>query len=119
MNRVKNTFLDVIKCIGIGSLIAIGIGLITGLISIAVTWGNLNITIEWIKRILYIVGGLSMFLSAGAFAQRDGTRPFIYNDQWKAHFKILNIGFVILVISFSVLAWGIMFHNFIDFGRVF
>ncbi|MDF2672105.1 MAG: hypothetical protein K0R09_370 [Clostridiales bacterium] len=119
MNWVKNTFFDVFKCIAIGTLIAIGIGMITGLIGIAITWGNLSTTIEWIKRVLYVIGGLSLFLSAGAFAQRDGTRPFIYNEQWKSHFKILNIGFVILIISFSVLIWGIMVHNFIDFGRVF
>lgn len=119
MNWVKNTFSDVLKCICIGSLIAIGIGIVTGLIAIISSWGNVNITLDWVKRVIYIIGGLGLFLSAGAFAQRDGTRPFIYNEQWKTHFKTLNIGFVILVISFSVVVWGMMIHNFIDFGRAF
>lgn len=119
MSRIKNTLIDVIKCMGIGSAIALGVGIIAGLIAIISSWGNVSITLNWIKRVIYIVGGLGMFLSAGSFAQRDGTRPFIYNDQWKNHFKILNIGFVILFISFSVVVWGIMVHNLIDFGRVF
>jgi hypothetical protein len=119
MNWIKNTFSDVLKCIGIGSLIAIGIGIITGVIAIIASGANLNLTLEWIKRVVYIVGGLGLFLSAGTFAQRDGTRPLIYNEQWKTHFKNLNIGFVFLAISFSIVVWGIMVQNIIEFGRVF
>lgn len=118
MRWVKNTLGDILKCIGIGSAIAIGAGIITGLIAAIASRGNMSIILDWIKRVMYIVGGLGMFLAGGAFAQRDGTRPFIYNDQWKAHFKILNIGFVILFISFSVVVWGMMVHNFIDFGSI-
>lgn len=119
MSWIKNTFFDVLKCIVIGSIIAVGIGIITGLIAIVSSWGNLSTTLDWIKRVIYIVGGLGLFLSAGTFAQRDGTRPLVYNEQWKKYFKTMNIGVVFLFISFSVVTWGMMVHNFIDLGRLF
>lgn len=50
MNWVKNTFSDVLKCICIGSLIAIVIGIIMGLIAIISSRGNLSLTLDWTKR---------------------------------------------------------------------
>jgi hypothetical protein len=41
LNWVKNTFSDVLKCICIGYLIAIGIGIVTGLIAIISSGGML------------------------------------------------------------------------------
>lgn len=118
MKWMKNIFFDIIKCIVIGSAIAIATGIITGIIAAISSRGDFSIILNWIKRATYIVGGLAMFLAAGAFAHRDGTRPFIYNDEWKAHFKILNIGFVILFIAFSIVSWGMMVQNYIELGRI-
>lgn len=119
MNRVKYLFVDLFKCIGIGFIISLAIAVITGLIAILFSWGNILLSLEWVKRVIYFIGGLGLFLSAGAFLQRDATRPFVYNEEWKAHFKIFNIGFVMMLISFSVLVFGMMVHNLLDFGRVF
>lgn len=119
MNWIKKAFFDILKCIGIGSIIAIAFGIVTGLIAIIASGGDTTLTLDWIKRVVYIIGGLGLLLSGGAFAQRDGTRPLVYEEQWKTHFKALNIGFVFLIISLSVVVWGMMVHNLIDFGRIF
>jgi hypothetical protein len=119
MKHVKYLFMDILKCAGIGVAISLAIAIITGLLAILFSWGNIPLSMEWIKRVVYFIGGLGLFLSAGAFIQREGTRPFVYNEEWKAHFKIFNFGFVVMLISFSVIVCGMIVQNLLEFGIIF
>lgn len=115
MKSLKYIIMDILKCMLIGSAIAIGVSLITGLITILVTWGNIGVTLDYIKFIIFLIGSLGLLLAGGAFAQREGTRPFIYDEQWKTYFKKLNIGFVILFICSTIILWGVLVYNLIFF----
>lgn len=103
-----NFFKDILRCAYIGICISAGVLLLVGLILPIIIGFDIFRIFDGAKNVLYFAGSLGLFLSAGFFMKRDGTRPLVYKDKWKKYFKKLNIGFVIMFVSLSIIIMGII-----------
>lgn len=114
MKSILYLIKDILKCIIIGVIISLGLSLLASLVLI-ILYGNKTVSIlEGIKSVNYFFGAMGMLLSGGFFMKRDGTRPFIYKEEWKGHFKKMNIGFVIMFIGMAVIAFGVVIQCYIE-----
>lgn len=66
-----------------------------------------------VKNAAYYVSALGLMLSAAFFITRDGTRPLIYNDEWRKHFVVLNLALVIMFISFTIGISAMIFQGLV------
>ncbi|MCX7904935.1 MAG: hypothetical protein N2486_10560 [Caloramator sp.] len=114
MSKIRLFIKDALK--------AMGIGLVLSLIILSISWaicfimyrGNTFLVFNGVKNSLYYIGILILFLSAAFFVQRDATRPLNYEDEWKKHFKVLNLGLVILFIGIAINIVGMVIQNLIE-----
>lgn len=114
MKKLAAYIIDIGKCILISIFCALIIGVLAGLISL-IAYGFDSFMIgDGIKRGLYYIGMFGLFISAGFFMQRDGTRPLAYNYEWKKYFKKFNLGFVIMFVSLFVCSIGMVLQNYLE-----
>lgn len=114
MNSCFNFFKDILRCLYVGFCISAGILLLSGLILLIIYGLDIFKILSVATSVLYFAGSLGLFLSAGFFMKRDGTRPLVYKDQWKKYFKKLNIGFVVMFISLSIIVAGVIMQYIIE-----
>lgn len=114
MNSCFNFFKDILRCLYVGICISIGILLLSGVILFIIYGFNIFKILSGATSVIYFAGSLGLFLSAGFFMKRDGTRPLVYKDQWKKYFKKLNIGFVVMLVSLSIIVIGVIMQYIIE-----
>ncbi|KRQ87125.1 hypothetical protein ABG79_00923 [Caloramator mitchellensis] len=114
MSRFKGLFRDIIISMAIGAGISLVLVSISWVICLFLYRGEINSTLFFIKNALYYVGIFTLFLSAAFFMQRNATRPLEYEDEWKEHFKVLNLGLVILFIAIAITTTGMLLHFIIE-----
>ncbi|MDO6353697.1 hypothetical protein Q3V94_01175 [Caloramator sp. CAR-1] len=114
MKKIRLFINDALKAMGIGFAISLIILSISWAICFIVYKGNTFLVFNGVKNSLYYIGILILFLSAAFFIQRDATRPLNYEDEWKKHFKVLNLGFVILFIGIAINVAGMVIQNIIE-----
>jgi hypothetical protein len=118
MGKILGIIKDLVKCAVISIPFSAAFAIISGVISFIVYRGNVEAVLDVIKRTLYYTGMLGLGLSVGFFIQRDATRPLLYNDEWKKRFSVLNLGFVIMLVSLFICIAGMVVQNYIEMGRI-
>lgn len=107
MNSPKYILLDVLRCICIGILIALGLGVFITLIALIFRLDILRVLYtSWIST-----GCFGMFIGGMSFLWPNTQRPLDYRTDWEKYFKKLNIGYVILLIGLTILILGIPVYN--------
>ena len=114
MKKVTGFTLDLLKCIALGIILSVVVGLISGIIFAIIHKGNMLSTFEGIKRMLYYFGVLGLLLSAAFFVQKDGIKPLIYDKEWKQYFSVLNIGFVIFFMNITICMIGMFLQIYLE-----
>lgn len=114
MKKILYFLQDILKCVVVGLVISLGVSIISGIILLIIFGTNAAMVFGWIKAVNYFVGAMGLLLSGGFFIKRDGTRPFVYKEQWKKLFKQMNIGFVILVIGITIIFVGTIIQYNLD-----
>ena len=105
---------DVFKCAKVALFIAIGISIFFTIIYyIFYNNGNLSL-FNFIKNNLYYIGCFGFLISAAFFIQRNATRPLKYQDSWNKMFSKLNLGLVIMFISFFICLYGMIIQFSIE-----
>lgn len=98
---------DILRCVYIGVLIALGLGILLTIIALVFRLNILQaIALSWIYSgcLALLVGGIS-------FLRPNTQRPLDYKNDWERYFKKLNIGHVILLIGTTLLILGIPVYN--------
>lgn len=114
MSKIRSFIKDALKAMGIGFILSLIILSISWVICFIMYGGNTFLVFNGVKNSLYYIGIITLFLSAAFFIQRDATRPLNYEDEWKKHFKVLNLGFVILFIGIAINVAGMIVQNIIE-----
>lgn len=107
MNSPKYTLLDILRCIYIGILIALGLGVFITLIALIFRLDILQVIYtSWI-----CTGSFGMLIGGISFLKPNTQRPLKYSTEWEKYFKKLNIGYVILLVSLTTFILGISVYN--------
>lgn len=114
MKQMVNFLFDILKCLILALIISLVILSISGAIYFLLYKGDLMGILNSVKRANYTIGIVGLFLSSGFFVQRNATRPLVYHEEWRNHFKFFNLGFVIMFISLFVCSFGMVAQNFYE-----
>ena len=114
MKKIIALTLDILKCIALGIILSVTVGLIIGIIFAIIHKGNMISIFEGIKKAIYYIGGLGLLLSAAFFVQKDGIRPLVYDKEWKKYFSVLNVGFVIFFMNITICIIGMFLQMYLE-----
>lgn len=110
MNKLKYFFIDLIKCLKYAILI---FATLSAIIFIFFLIKHKSISL-WllsdIKKYLYYIGCLMLFVSAAFFVQKNSLRPLTYQNEWKKTFKVLSLPFVIMFTGLFTCTIGMIFQ---------
>lgn len=105
---------DILKCGIISFITCLVICAFLGIVHVIFISSNMLAVFNFIKSSLYYIGSFGLFISAGFFIQKNGTRPLSYNDKWREHFSKLNLGLVIMFISLFMCFNGMVIQYFLE-----
>lgn len=99
---------DILKCAKIALFISIGAFILFGLIYIMFyTHRNINF-LNFMKNNLYYIGCFGFLICSGFFIQKNANRSLEYQDEWNKMFHKLNLGLVVMFISFFICLYGMI-----------
>ncbi len=107
MNKTIDYFKDIIKSLMIGIMVALIIMVLTALITFIVNHNNIKGVLETVKNTLFIIGAFGLLICSGFILKRDSRRPLAYEDQWKEKFRAIKFQNVLMVITVTLLCFGI------------
>lgn len=105
MKAVEHIFMlfkDILRCVFIGCVVGLGLSVFAVLTALVFRY-NVG---ELVYRFEFYAGMLALLVAGLSFFRPDTTRPFDYEDRWKAYFKKLNIAFVIMFIGLTLVTIG-------------
>ena len=106
MVKLKEILLEALKCFIISSIVSGVLLLVSALISLIVTSGNIIKILESMRAALFIVGSLGLLVGAIMFLKRPTPEGSNLEKSWKEKFKYLSykqfiIGFCAIMISYG------------------
>jgi len=113
MLKIKLFTLDIIKSILIGIFSGSLLGIIFILIGLICHKGILLDSLYVGRAALLITGSLGLLFSSMFFLKRNGLAKLKNEKSWKNHFKVLNHGFVLLIIFSGIIMIGCILDSVI------
>lgn len=107
MNKTIDYFKDIIKSLMIGIMVAFIIMVLAALISVIEKNNNIKEVLEIVKNTLFIIGAFGLLMCSGFILKREARRPLSYEDQWKEKFRVIKFQNVLMVITITILCFGI------------
>ncbi len=104
---VVKTIKDVLKIFGAGAVVSIILIILATLLSLLVNGTDFESFINYSRAILFIVGALAMFISAGTFLSN---RKLLNDnvDQFRNTIEVVTFEVSILIFGVSVIFFGII-----------
>lgn len=102
---------DILYSIKLALLIFLGAFILSGVITFAITKGNVLSSIIWGSRIAQYISFLGLFISALSFTNENSMRPLNYEREWKTYFGKFNLAFAIFFISLFILVFSILVQD--------
>lgn len=106
MVKLKEILLEALKCGIISSIVSGVLLLISALVSLIVTSGNIIKILESMRAALFIVGSLGLLIGAIMLLKRPTSETAHINKSWREKFKYLSYKQFIILFSAVMIGYG-------------
>ena len=106
MKKINGIINDFIKCMIIGTLIALGIIFVIGIISLLILKFNFIQSLQIVRSSLLIIGPLGIMLGALLILKKRDEKQMVFIGDWEKKYKVLSYRVVLILVSIVIVLYG-------------